>query len=128
MNKKDEALRLYFEEGQTPEEIAQALGFSLRLVRELLADEKRLKTYCRRSEAAKLRAQICVNESAEAAARRQAALLHGGSDATQQRAAKDILDRAGIGAARDGRQDVSVVFPDVNLGMPEHGAEEADGG
>lgn len=72
---KSEAVRLYFEENREESEIAEALNISMRQVKTVLGDLARLETYKKRSEAAKLRAQICVNKSAEEAARRQAALL-----------------------------------------------------
>lgn len=70
---KSEAVRLYFEENREESEIAEALNISMRQVKTVLGDLARLETYKKRSEAAKLRAQICVNKSAEEAARRQAA-------------------------------------------------------
>ena len=72
---KSEAVRLYFEENREESEIAETLNISMRQVKTVLGDLARLETYKKRSEAAKLRAQICVNKSAEEAARRQAALL-----------------------------------------------------
>ncbi|WP_443984807.1 hypothetical protein, partial [Dialister hominis] len=72
---KSEAVRLYFEENREESEIAEALNISMRQVKTVLGELARLETYKKRSEAAKLRAQICVNKSAEEAARRQAALL-----------------------------------------------------
>ena len=72
---KSEVVRLYFEENREEAEIAARLGISLRQAKTVLGDLARLETYKKRSEAAKLRAQICVNKSAEEAARRQAALL-----------------------------------------------------
>lgn len=90
---KSEAVRLYFEENREESEIAEALNISMRQVKTVLGDLARLETYKKRSEAAKLRAQICVNKSAEEAARRQAALLLDGevNETISQRAAKDIL-------------------------------------
>ena len=70
---KSEAVRLYFEENREESEIAETLNISMRQVKTVLGDLARLETYKKRSEAAKLRAQICVNKSAEEAARRQAA-------------------------------------------------------
>ena len=92
---KSEVVRLYFEENREEAEIAARLGISLRQAKTVLGDLARLETYKKRSEAAKLRAQICVNKSAEEAARRQAALLLDGevNETISQRAAKDILDR-----------------------------------
>ena len=126
---KNEAVRIYFEEGKEPEAIAAQMGATLRQIKTALSDLKRLEAYRRRSEAAKLRAQICVNESAEEAARRQAGLLRGGeSDSTQQRAAKDILDRAGVRVVREDSRDVTITFAGetVQLGMPRGIEEEAD--
>ena len=101
-NMKSEAVRLYFEENREPDDIARQIGASERQVKTILGDLKRLEAYRKKSEAAKLRAQICVYESAEEAARHQAALLSQseGNDNIRQRAAKDILDRAGVGLDR----------------------------
>ena len=74
-NMKSEAVRLYFEENREPDEIARQIGASEKQVKMILGDLKRLEAYRKKSEAAKLRAQICVYESAEEAARHQAALL-----------------------------------------------------
>lgn len=74
-NMKSEAVRLYFEENREPDEIARQIGASEKQVKTILGDLKRLEAYRKKSEAAKLRAQICVYESAEEAARHQAALL-----------------------------------------------------
>ena len=100
----------------------------------VLGDLARLETYKKRSEAAKLRAQICVNKSAEEAARRQAALLLDGevNETISQRAAKDILDRAGVRVPKESRSDVVIRFAQgaPPLGMPESaekGKEERHG-
>ena len=58
---KSEVVRLYFEENREEAEIAARLGISLRQSKTVLGDLARLETYKKRSEAAKLRAQICVN-------------------------------------------------------------------
>lgn len=102
---KSEAVRLYFEENREESEIAETLNISMRQVKTVLGDLTRLETYKKRSEAAKLRAQICVNKSAEEAARRQAALLLDGevNETISQRAAKDILDRRACACRRKAR-------------------------
>ena len=119
---KSEVVRLYFEENREEAEIAARLGISLRQAKTVLGDLARLETYKKRSEAAKLRAQICVNKSAEEAARRQAALLLDGevNETISQRAAKDILDRAGVRVPKESRSDVVIRFAQgaPPLGMP----------
>lgn len=120
---KSEAVRLYFEENREESEIAEALNISMRQVKTVLGDLARLETYKKRSEAAKLRAQICVNKSAEEAARRQAALLLDGevNETISQRAAKDILDRTGVRVPKESKSDVVIRFASgaPPLGMPE---------
>ena len=120
---KSEAVRLYFEENREESEIAEALNISMRQVKTVLGDLARLETYKKRSEAAKLRAQICVNKSAEEAARRQAALRLDGevNETSSQRAAKDILDRAGVRVPKESKSDVVIRFASgaPPLGMPE---------
>ena len=114
---KSEAVRLYFEENREESEIAEALNISMRQVKTVLGDLARLETYKKRSEAAKLRAQICVNKSAEAAL-----LLDGEVNETiSQRAAKDILDRAGVRVPKESKSDVVIRFASgaPPLGMPE---------
>ena len=127
--KMDSALHAYFEEGLEPEEIAQRLGLNYAEMAALLGDKERLEPYRKRSEAAKLRAQICVNESAEAAARQQARLLRqsGVSETVTQRAAKDILDRAGVRMPKEEKRDVTVTFIHgaPALGMPARYEEDA---
>lgn len=128
-SKREEILRAYFEDGLEETEIAGRLGVSLRSVSSVLRDQQLLEPYIRRSEAAKLRAQICVNENAEEAARRQAALLHAQTtDTISQRAAKDILDRAGVRVAKEEKSEVRITFVNgaPKLGMPRRG-EESDG-
>ena len=126
---KSEVVRLYFEENREEAEIAARLGISLRQAKTVLGDLARLETYKKRSEAAKLRAQICVNKSAE-----EAALLLDGevNETISQRAAKDILDRAGVRVPKESRSDVVIRFAQgaPPLGMPESaekGKEEGHG-
>ncbi len=124
---KDEAIRAYFEEGKEPEAIARDMGATPKQIRTALSDLKRLERYKKRSEAAKLRAQICVNENVEEAARRQAALMRGGTDSVQQRATKDLLDRAGVCVPKESTRDVVITFAGgaPKLGMPR-GLEDGD--
>ena len=124
----------YIRQNREEAEIAARLGISLRQAKTVLGDLARLETYKKRSEAAKLRAQICVNKSAEEAARRQAALLLDGevNETISQRAAKDILDRAGVRVPKESRSDVVIRFAQgaPPLGMPESaekGKEERHG-
>ena len=118
-------------DGYIEEEIAARLGISLRQAKTVLGDLARLETYKKRSEAAKLRAQICVNKSAEEAARRQAALLLDGevNETISQRAAKDILDRAGVRVPKESRSDVVIRFAQgaPPLGMPESAEKRKEG-
>ena len=127
--KTEEALRAYFEEGMEPEDIAARLKVTVRSVLSALGDRRLLEPYHRRSEAAKLRAQICVNESAEEAARRQADLMRSQEEKSDvsQRAAKDILDRAGVCMPKEGRKEITITFADgmPELGMPRRVEEEA---
>ena len=117
----------YFEEKMEPEEIAEKMQLSVRTVTGVLSDRKRLEPYRKRSEAAKLRAQICVNESAEEAARKQAELMRAGeaSESVTQRAAKDILDRAGIRVPKEEKKEIRITFTAgiPKLGMPGKSGE-----
>lgn len=128
--KRERALTAYFEGGQEPRAIAEALGLKEGTVLALLDDPDALEGYRKRSEAAKLRAQIRLNESAEAAARVQARLMHGeeseGTSTISHRAAKDILDRAGVRVPKETRSDVTVTFAGgaPELGMPEHAPDD----
>ena len=124
--KRAKALKAYFEDGLEPGEIARALGLREATVLGLLDDPSALEPYRKRSEAAKVRAQICVNESAEEAAKLQARLMRGEESegaAVSHRAAKDILDRAGVRIAREARGDVTITFAGgaPELGMPPRG-------
>ena len=131
--KAEEALQAYFEEGLEAKEIAQRLHVTARTIERVLSDKRMLKPYQERSEAAKLRAQICVNESAEEAAKRQAELLRADEDEKarrlSQQAAKDILDRAGIRVPKAEKRDITIRFiggmPEI--GMPARSGEETDG-
>ena len=125
--KREEALRLYFDEGMEEEEIAKRLDVTQKAIGRALCDPKGLAPYQKRSEAAKLRAQICVNESAEEAARRQAALLGVETEAIRQRAAKDILDRAGVRMQKEEKGEIVIRFSggEPRLGMPQRGEEDA---
>ena len=91
-------------------------------VTRVLGDSELLEPYKRRSEAAKLRAQIRVNESAEEAVLRQAELMkrEAASESVCQRAAKDILDRAGVRVAKEGSGEIVIRFLSgaPQLGMP----------
>ncbi|MBR5303187.1 MAG: hypothetical protein IKU38_10160 [Clostridia bacterium] len=126
--KKKEILHAYFEEMIGPEEIAARMGLAVRTVTGVLSDKKLLEPYRKRSEAAKLRAQICVNESAEEAARKQAELMRGQetTDSVTQRAAMDILDRAGVRVPKEEKKDIRITFTAgmPKLGMPKRPGEE----
>ena len=124
--KREAALEAYFEEGLEEAEIASRLGVTVRAVSAVLRDPAALAPYRARSEAAKLRAQICVNESAEEAAKKQAALLMVETESVSQRAAKDILDRAGVRMAKGDRSDVTIRFAGgaPALGMPKREEEK----
>jgi len=127
--KKKRLLYAYFEEAREPEEIARELGISQRTVTGVLSDRKLLEPYRRRSEAAKLRAQICVNESAEEAARKQAELMRAQESALSvtQRAAMDILDRAGVRVPKEEKRDIRITFAGgmPKVGMPKRSGDEA---
>lgn len=118
---KEEALRRYFDEGGEIADIAGAFGMAEGEFLALLADERLIAPYRQRAEAAKLRAMIRVNESAEEAARRQAELLREEEASIRQRAAKDILDRADIGPKKDTERELVITFAGAPLvlGMPE---------
>lgn len=126
--KKKKVLEAYFEEEKEPEEIAEQMGLSERTVRNVLSDREMLEPYRRRSEAAKLRAQICVNETAEEAVRKQAELMRGGdaTDTVTQRAAMDILDRAGVRVPKEEKKDITITFAAgmPKLGMPGKSGEQ----
>lgn len=117
---KEAVLEAYFRGRLEPEEIAAAMGLTAGAVMAALEDAELLAPYGRRAEAARLRAQICLYESAEAAARLQARLLHGEDGAASQRAAKEILDRTGVKAQKEDRREVTLrLVGDVpGLGMP----------
>ena len=127
--RKNKVLDAYFEEALEPEEIAERMGLSERTVRSVLSDREVLEPYRKRSEAAKLRAQICVNESAEEAARSQAQLLRGEEtqERVRQQAAKDILDRAGVRVPKEEKKDIRITFTSCmpKLGMPGRDDEQA---
>ncbi|MBR5560161.1 MAG: hypothetical protein IKU73_01965 [Clostridia bacterium] len=125
---QEEALRLYFSCRMEAEEIAQSLGVTQAQVLVALGDLSLLKPYRERVEAAKLRAQICVYEQAEEAAKKQAELVSlgeaAGAQAVSQRAAKDILDRAGICVDAQDLRDIRIRFE----GMPPLGMPPSEGG
>ena len=127
--KKKEILHAYFEGMKTPEVIAEKMGLSVRTVTGVLNDKKLLEPYQRRSEAAKIRAQICVNETAEEAVRKQAELMRDQETAQSvtQRAAMDIMDRAGIRVPKEEKRDIRITFTGgmPKLGMPGKSGEEA---
>jgi len=123
--KKRKVLEAYFEEEKEADEIAQQMGLAERTVRNVLSDKELLVPYRRRSEAAKLRAQICVNETAEEAVRKQAELMRAGmaTDTVTQRAAMDILDRAGVRVPKEEKKDITITFA---AGMPKLGMPGRD--
>lgn len=129
---RNRALKLYFEEGREAEEIAELLGREPGEIEEALGDPEALDRYRKKSEAIKVRAQIRVNKSAERAARRQAELLEseekGGTPTVRQRAAKDILDRAGVRLEKEGRGEITIRFISgvPQLGMPRRQEERND--
>ena len=131
MNQRERsrALKLYFEEGREAEDIAQMLGKPTEEIENALGDPEALERYRKRSEMTKLRAQIRMNESAERAARRQAELLDAREDGTptvRQRAAKDILDRAGVRLPKEDKGEITIRFVSgvPELGMPRRREEQ----
>ena len=134
MNQREkyQAQRLYFEEGREVEEITAMLDREPGEIEEALGDPEALDRYRKKSEAIKVRAQIRVNQSAERAARRQAELLEteekGGTPTVRQRAAKDILDRAGVRLEKEGRGEITIRFVSgvPELGMPHRQEERND--
>lgn len=124
--KKKRILYAYFEEEMEPEEIAKKTGLSVKTVTGVLSDRKLLEPFRRRSEAAKLRAQICVNESAEEAAKKQAELMRmrEANESVTQRAAMDILDRAGIRVPKEEKREIRITF---SAGMPKVGMPRKSG-
>ena len=120
-------LGAYFEDGLEVEEIAEKMGLTAAQVTRVLGNSELLEPYRRRSEAAKLRAQIRVNESAEEAVMRQAELMkrEQASESVSQRAAKDILDRAGVRVSREDKGEIVIRFMDgtPRLGMPKRREE-----
>lgn len=129
---KHRVLEMYFSRRMEMEEIAGALDVPLAEVTAALNDPQLLRPYVECAQAAKLRAQICVNQQAEEAARKQAELIALGEGAKEhavsQRAAKDILDRAGISVEAEMGREIRIVFEGMpRLGMPG-GKEAADGG
>ena len=129
-SERSRALRMYFEEGREAEEIAQALGMTAEEVEGALGDPEALEHYRKKSEMVKIRAQIRMNESAERAARKQAELLddreNGGTPTVLQRAAKDILDRAGVRLAKEEKGEITIRFVSgvPELGMPRRREEQ----
>ena len=123
---------MYFEEGREAEEIALALGRTEEEIEAALGDPEALEHYRKKSEMVKIRAQIRMNESAERAARKQAELLddreNGGTPTVRQRAAKDILDRAGVRLAREEKGEITIRFVSgvPELGMPRRREEDHD--
>ena len=126
---KEAALGAYFEDGLEVEEIAEKMGLTAAQVTRVLGDHELLEPYRRRSEAAKLRAQIRVNESAEEAVMRQAELMkkEQASESVSQRAAKDILDRAGVRVAKEDKGEIVIRFISgtPKIGMPKRREDEA---
>jgi len=124
---KEAVLGAYFEEGLEVEEIAEKAGLTAAQVTRVLGDHELLEPYRKRSEAAKLRAQIRVNESAEEAVMRQAELMkrEQASESVSQRAAKDILDRAGVRVAKEDKGEIVIRFAGgtPKLGMPKRREE-----
>ena len=122
---------MYFEEGREVEEIPQMLGRDADEIEDALADPVALERYRKKSEMTKLRAQIRMNESAERAARKQAELLddreNGGTPTVRQRAAKDILDRAGVRLAKEEKGEITIRFVSgvPELGMPRRREEQS---
>lgn len=107
------------------DEIEERLGVKEAEITRALGDERAIGRYRQKAEAAKIRAQLRLSKSAEAAARKQAELLAGDGDgasrSVSQRAAKDILDRAGVGKQKDEKKEIRVTFSGgtPKLGMPK---------
>lgn len=128
---RGDVLEAYFRERKEPGEIAAQFGIEESAVLAALNDPEMLEPYRQKAEAARLRAQICLYESAEAAARMQAQWLYAddgtGKASVSQKAAKEILDRTGVKGGKEERSGITLrLVGDVpKLGMPR---EAEDGG
>lgn len=124
-----EVVRRYIDEGENVTEIAKAYGVSRTAIYNALHRAEFAERMKELREARLATAQLRLLEQAEKALDRNEEILNTSYDPQfqylWQNASRDTLDRAGIKAPKDEKQDISISFAgggfDVN--MPEDGDE-----
>lgn len=129
---KEMIIDLYFDKGMTQPAIAQKIGRSQSTVNTILNNPELLERKLHRLRAYRLRAQIKVDMNQEKAVDKQVELMQRDFDEAymylSQNAARDILDRGGTRAQKDGANEINITFgagPGFAVGMPDHSEDDA---
>lgn len=125
-----EVVRRYVEEYETVSELAREYGVDRATIYRVLGAEEHAGRIKALSDARLAQAKIRILEQVPAALDRNEEILNTNYDPAfqylWQNAIRDTLDRAGVKATKDEKQDISISFAgggfDVN--MPEGGADE----
>lgn len=123
-----EVVRRYVEEYETVSELAREYGVDRATIYRVLGAEEHAGRIKALSDARMVQAKIRILEQVPAALDRNEEILNTNYDPAfqylWQNAIRDTLDRAGIKATKDEKQDISISFASgFELGMP---AEEEE--
>lgn len=125
-----EVVRRYVEEYETVSELAREYGVDRATIYRVLGAEEHAGRIKALSDARLAQAKIRILEQVPAALDRNEEILNTNYDPAfqylWQNAIRDTLDRAGIKAAKEEKQDISISFVSdgFELGMPESGSDE----
>ena len=119
-----EVVRRYVDEGESVTELAEAYGVSRTAIYNALHRAEFADRMKELRDARLARAQLRILEQAEKALDRNEDILNTEYEPAYQylwqNASRDVLDRAGIKAPKEDKQDISISFASgFELGMPE---------
>lgn len=126
-----EVVRRYVDDGDTVKELADEYGVNRSTIYRVLCSEENANRIKALKEARLAQAQIRLMEQAEKALDRNEEILNTQYDPAYQylwqNATRDTLDRAGIKAPKEDKQDISITFAGggFDVGMPD--GEDEDG-
>ena len=128
---KKEICKAYYVDLRTLRDIAKEYDVSHVTIHAIVSNPKMQREYKRRAESSKIRNELRLAQASEDALDKQIELLQKPLDDAylyiNQNAARDIMDRVGLRAKDESKQDVTITFgvagiPEVN--MPETGGDQ----
>lgn len=130
LKQRREIVRRYVYEGDTVTELAQEYGLSRSRVYDILRKDYSAENMKNLLEAQKAAAMMRLYAQAEKAVTRNGEILDQDYDPQyqylHQNAIRDTLDRTGIRAPKEEKQNITITFSngDFEIGMPERESNE----